>query len=96
MLDLIGKIIGVLIKLLKVAIVISIIQGFITGDWSNLILSCVLVAFIVLTSRYASNMIAYFSTFVPFVGELFNVDSGLRAKGEKFKENGFNVFDRND
>lgn len=87
-----GSITGLIIALLKVAIVISIIQGIFTGDWRNLLLCGILVVFIILTGRYAGNMIAFFSTVIPFSDELFDIDPSLKEKGEKFREDGYNVF----
>jgi len=90
--QILGKGIGIVITLFKVMVVIALVQGIVTGNWRNAIICGVLIVFIVLVSRYATNMIAFFSTFIPFAGELFQVDPELREKGEQFRENGYDIF----
>lgn len=94
LLQMLGSVVGLLIKVLKVLIVISLLQGIFTGNWRNLIACGILVLFLLLTSRYASNMIAWLSTFIPFSSELFGVDPSLREKGEQIRENGNDMFKR--
>ena len=84
--QLFGNVVGLIFTALKVLIVMSLIEGAVTGNWGNLFACGFLLVFIVLVSRLAGNHVAFLSTFIPFAGELFDVDPAVIEKGERFKK----------
>lgn len=87
---------GALVKIIKIATLLGLVVGFFTGDWRLFALGVFTILFAMFALRGISNHIAFLSTFIPFAGELFNVDPEIRGKGEKLRDAGFpfNLFDR--
>jgi hypothetical protein len=85
----VGGFIGLLITLFKIAVVVAIIQGFLTGDWMNLVKCGILVVLAVLISRGISNHAAFLAASFPFGKEIVNLlhlDPGLVDKGNRIRE----------
>ena len=98
MIDLIKKLFGIggslIIVALRVCLLLAVIYGAFTGDWSLLLLVAAVVVLALFVLRGAGNQIAAMANFIPFSRELFGIDEEILKKGEKVIESGWDIFKR--